>query len=106
MLVALALMHSSHSWTLVAVLAASLLAGCGRKATEADCQIIVDQTVAVKLKEKNVTDPAAVTKMQQELREEVKGEVMDGCVGKRISDSALTCIKGAETQEEIVKCLR
>ena len=36
----------------------------------------------------------------------MKGEVMDGCVGKRISDSALSCIKGAQTQEEIVKCLR
>lgn len=99
-------MHSTRSWILPVLLGLALLAGCGRKATEADCQIIVDQTVAVKLKEKSITDPAAVTKMQAELREEVKGEVMDGCVGKRISDSALTCIKGAQTQEEIVKCLR
>lgn len=106
MLVALAPMHPLRSWTLLALVAVALVAGCGRKATEADCQIIVDQTVAVKLKEKNVTDPAAVTKMQVELRDEVKGEVMDGCVGKRISDSALACIKGAQTQEEIVKCLR
>jgi len=99
-------MQPSRSWTLPALVAVALLVGCGRKATEADCQLIVDQTVAVKLKEKNVTDPAAVTKMQEELRNEVKGDVMDGCVGKRISDSALTCIKGAQTQEEIVKCLR
>jgi len=105
-LVASAPMQPSRSWTLPALVAVALLVGCGRKATEADCQLIVDQTVAVKLKEKNVTDPAAVTKMQEELRNEVKGDVMDGCVGKRISDSALTCIKGAQTQEEIVKCLR
>lgn len=88
------------------LVAAALLSGCGRKATEADCQVIVDQTVAVKLREKNVTDPLAVAKMQEELRAEVKGEVMDGCIGRRISDSALACIKGAETQEDIVKCLR
>ncbi|HEX7600542.1 MAG TPA: hypothetical protein VF316_03010 [Polyangiaceae bacterium] len=99
-------MQPSRSWTLLALVAVALLVACGRKATEADCQIIVDQTVAVKLKEKNVTDPAAVTKMQEELRSEVKGDVMDGCVGKRISDSALACIKSAQTQEEIVKCLR
>ena len=99
-------MQPPRSACLTALVAVALLVGCGRKATEADCQIIVDQTVAVKLKEKSVTDPAAIAKMQEELRGEVKGEVMDGCVGKRITDSALTCIKGAQTQEEIVKCLR
>ena len=96
----------SRSRIITALVAVALLVGCGRKATEADCQIIVDQTVAVKLKEKSITDPAAVAKMQQELRDEVKGEVMDGCVGKRISDSALACIQHAQSQEEIVKCLR
>lgn len=82
------------------------LVGCGRKATEADCQVIVDQMVVVKMKKKNNTDPAAVTKLQNELREEAKGEVMDGCVGRRISDGALDCIKKAETQEEIITCMR
>lgn len=82
------------------------LAGCGRKATEADCQVIVDQMVVVKMKKKNNTDPAAVSKLQAELREEAKGEVMDGCVGRRISDGALDCIKKAETQEEIITCMR
>ena len=65
MLVASAPMQPSRSWTLPALVAVALLVGCGRKATEADCQLIVDQTVAVKLKEKNVTDPAAVTKMPE-----------------------------------------
>jgi hypothetical protein len=68
--------------------------------------VIVDQMVVVKMKQKNNTDPAAVTKLQGELREEAKGEVMDGCVGKRISDGALECIKKAETQEAIITCMR
>ncbi len=83
-----------------------VLVGCGRKATEADCMVIVDQMVVVKMKKKNNTDPAAVTKLQNELRDEAKGEVMDNCVGKRISDGALDCIKKAETEEEIIKCMR
>lgn len=90
----------------VTLAALALLVGCGRKATEADCQVIVDQMVVVKMKKKNNTDPAAVTKLQAELREEAKGEVMDGCVGRRISDGALDCIKKAETQEEIITCMR
>ena len=84
-----------------------VLAGCGRKATEADCMVIVDQMVVVKMKKKNANpDPAAVQKLQSELREEAKGEIMDSCVGKRISDGALDCIKKAETEEEIIKCMR
>lgn len=97
---------AKHGGILVAVVAAVALLGCGRKATEADCMVIVDQMVVVKMKQKNNTDPAAVTKLQTELREEAKGEIMDGCVGKRISDGALDCIKKAETQEEIIKCMR
>ena len=58
----------------VTLVALALLVGCGRKATEADCQVIVDQMVVVKMKKKNNTDPAAVTKLQAELREEAKGE--------------------------------
>lgn len=68
--------------------------------------VIVDQMVIVKMKQKNQTDPAAVSKLQSELREEAKGEVLDGCVGKRISDGALECIKKAETQEAIIACMR
>lgn len=83
------------------------LSACGRKATEADCMVIVDQMVVVKMKKKNANpDPAAVQKLQSELREEAKGEIMDSCVGKRISDGALDCIKKAETEEEIIKCMR
>jgi hypothetical protein len=91
---------------LCVLLGIGVLVGCGRKATEADCMVIVDQMVVVKMKQKNQTDPAAIEKLKKELREEAKGEVMDGCVGKRISDGALDCIKKAETEEEIVKCMR
>ncbi len=79
--------------------------GCGRRATQADCEIIVDQTVAAKLRERNITDPATVKSTQKDLREEVKGQ-MSGCVGRHITDSAMKCIKGAKTEAEIVKCLR
>ena len=79
--------------------------GCGRRATQADCEVILDRMVVVKLKQKNITDPASVQKMQGELRKDSESD-FPSCVGRRITDSAMECIKKAETQEAIVKCLR
>jgi hypothetical protein len=83
----------------------AFMIGCGRHATQADCEIILDRMVVVKLRQKNITDPASVTKMQAELRKDSEAD-FPGCVGRRISDSAMECIKKADTQEAIIKCLR
>lgn len=90
---------------LLGALMLACLCACGRKATEADCQLIIDQNVAVQMKALNISDPAAITKKQGELREELKGE-MSGCVGRRVSDAMMACVKGAQTSDEITECLR
>lgn len=90
----------------VAALATSLGAlSCGRHATQADCEVILDRMVVVKLKQKNITDTESVTKMQSELRKDAESD-FPGCIGRRITDAAMECIKKAESQEAIVKCLR
>ncbi len=89
---------------LCAACAAGLL-GCGRKATRADCELVVDKNVEVRLKADGVTDPPVVQKRKDELRASLKDDI-DKCVGKRVTDSMLTCVKGAETAEQIDKCLR
>lgn len=81
------------------------VAGCGRKATRADCEAVVDKNVEVKLKADGVTDPSLVSKRKEELRAELKDDI-DKCVGKRITDGMLSCVEGAETPEQIDKCLR
>jgi len=80
-------------------------AGCGRHATKADCELILDRMVVVKLKQKKITDPDSITRMQADMRKDAEAD-FPGCVGRRISDGALDCIKKADTQEAIVKCLR
>ena len=92
-----------HRPTLVCL--AIVLFGCGRKATEADCQLIVDQNVTVQMKALSITDPALIAKKQDELKLELAGEMKD-CVGRRVSDSMMACVKGAQTSEEIQRCLR
>ncbi len=81
------------------------VAGCGRKATRADCEAFFDKNVEVKLKADGTTDPVLVQKRKDELRASLKEDI-DKCVGKRITDGMLTCVKGAETAEQIDKCLR
>jgi chorismate mutase len=61
--------------------------------------------VVVKLKQKNITDPDSVSKMQVELRKDAETD-FPGCVGRRVTDSAMECIKKGDSQEAIVKCLR
>jgi chorismate mutase len=78
---------------------------CGRHATEKDCDIILDRMVVVKLKQRNITDPPSIAKMQSDLRKDAQSD-FPGCVGRRISDGAMECIQKADTQEAIVKCLR
>ncbi len=86
-------------------LALTLALGCGRHATQADCELILDRMVVVKLKQKNITDADSIAKMQTVLRKDAEAD-FPGCLGRRISDSAMECIKKADSQEAIVKCLR
>jgi hypothetical protein len=84
---------------------AVVLAGCGRKATEADCAAIVDRNVEVQMRKMNITDEQTIAKKQQEIRNQF-AESMKGCVGRRITDKMMACVKEAPTVEAIDECMR
>lgn len=84
---------------------APMLVGCGRKATHEDCEVVVDKNVELQLKQLGVTDPAIVVKRRDEMRAAMKDDI-DKCVGKRVTDGMMTCVKNAETADKIDKCLR
>jgi hypothetical protein len=81
-----------------------VLAGCGRKATEADCSAIVDRNVEVQMKKMNITDATAITKKQQDIRGQFS-ESLKGCVGRRITDNMMQCVKNADTVDAIDQCM-
>lgn len=89
-------------------LALSLVASAGcRRATEADCEKIVDRIVELQLREQGVTDPEVIAKRKDETKARKRQELLGGCVGKRISSGSLKCIEGAKTSAEIIDvCLR
>jgi len=89
---------------IVATVSLALVA-CGRKATHEDCELIVDRNIEVKLKADGTTDPAIVQKRKDEIKPTLKDDI-DKCVGKRVTDGMMSCVKTAETPEQIDKCLR
>lgn len=89
----------------IGVLSFFALVGCGRKATREDCELVVDRNIEVKLRADGVTDPAVIQKRKDELKPSLKEDI-DKCVGKRLTDGMMKCVRGAETPEQIDKCLR
>ena len=82
-----------------------VLVGCGRKATREDCEVVVDKNVELQLKALGVTDAAIVNKRRDEMRAAMRDDI-DKCVGKRVTDGMMMCVRNAETADKIDKCLR
>lgn len=97
--------HPSFAGVVSLGVAGLLGLGCGRAATRQDCETIVDRNVEVKLKSFGVTDETAIAKRRDEMRGAMKDDI-DKCVGKRISDSMMTCVRAAQNESEIDKCIR
>jgi hypothetical protein len=90
----------------VALAATVLLAGgCGRRATELDCQLIVDKSVELQLRESNQTSPEAIQKREEQVRAELQDEIKS-CEGRRVTEKTLACVQAAPSTQELDKCLR
>jgi hypothetical protein len=79
-----------------------LLAGCGRPATKDDCERIVQRIVELELKEAKITDAENVREQVKETKNAFRQRAMRECVGKRITDRALACVRTAKTSKELV----
>jgi hypothetical protein len=82
------------------------LSSC-HKATEADCEQILDRIVELELRDQGVTDPELVKRRTDETKARKREQLIKTCVGKRVSQSNMECIRKAQTAAEITdKCLR
>ena len=97
----------SAPWTRALGIAAGICAatGCGRRATRADCQLIVDRSVELQMKGMSLTDSAAVEKREELVRASLQTEI-DSCEGRRVTERMMACVKGAPTTAELDQCLR
>ncbi len=80
---------------------------CYREATIADCQLIIDRMAELGLREHAKSlDPESVKKKQAEFRKELEGTMKIECIGRRISEATMTCVRNADTQAKLNACLR
>jgi hypothetical protein len=80
--------------------------GCGRPATIADCEEIVARIAELELRGAKAADPSAIAKEVADTKVAFQAKAKQECVGKRITQRALDCVRNAKTAQEIVReCL-
>lgn len=97
-------MKVSRPVKFIALSSLLLAAACGRPASEEDCKEIL--RIAAKLELKQRLGNAELIESEiKDLETSMHGAMMKKCVGKRISDEALACMRGAQTADELFgKC--
>ena len=96
------------SWSPVigaTVVSITVLVGCGRPATKADCDEILDKSAMFELKAQNVTDPAEVKKRTEAFRAARGEQILAKCVGRRVTEKAMTCVRNATTADQVDRCI-
>jgi hypothetical protein len=91
--------RSPSLWVLLAVLAT----GCGHPASVAECEEIVERIARLELEKKNSNNPSAVDEEIESTKKSLRDTTMKDCVGKRITASAMKCVRRAKTSKEIVE---
>ena len=82
------------------------LLGCGRPATEEDCTVILRRAARLELESRLDQSEGLVQTEIKQLEETMRPQMMKKCVGKRITDSAMACVKEAKSSEQFDQCLR
>jgi hypothetical protein len=81
------------------------LTGCGHPATRAECDELFDKTARIELMAQHIKDPVIVEKRVAEARASSGADFEKSCLSKRITSSALVCVRKASTAFEFDKCL-
>ena len=81
----------------------ALLPGCGHPASDKECQEIVERIATLELqKAGGATDAKSVGQEVDETKKALAQNTMKDCVGKRITERAMQCVRKAKTSSEIV----
>jgi hypothetical protein len=91
--------------TALALGVVSITLGCGRKATAADCQLIVDKSVELQMKADSETDPAAIKEREKRIRGALEDEIK-ACETRRVTEKTMACVQAAASTQELQQCLR
>ena len=96
--------HSQAVRYALSIAALSVAAGCGHPASLEECEAIFTRSAAVELGTQKVTDEKKIATRTAGAREKAES-VIQACVGRRITDGALDCMRAAKTSDDIDRCL-
>ena len=92
--------------TLTAAPLALALTGCGHPATREECSELFSKSAEIELRGQNITDPKTIAERTESARATPKlREFIDQCMGKRVTDRALSCVRKATSAEQFDRCL-
>ncbi len=79
------------------------LVGCGHPASDKECQEIVERIATLEIeKSTGTSDSKSVGEQVDETKKALATNTLKDCVGKRITERAMTCVRGAKTSQQIV----
>ena len=98
----------SFGWLLCLLPPLTCALGCGHPATNQECQEIVERIATLELeKEAGVGDAKTVGAQVDETKKAMATNTLKDCVGKRITERAMQCVRSAKTSQQIVDdCFR
>ena len=92
------------SWHVFAIaLVASLLGACGHRASVNECEEIIERIARLELEKRMPNDPQGVAREIDDMKTRLRETTMKDCVGKRITEGAMRCVRNAKTSKEIVE---
>lgn len=81
----------------------SLVVGCGHPASDKECQEIVQRIASLELaKSAGGADAKVVGAQIDETQRALAGNTLKDCVGKRITERAMQCVRQAKDSQQIV----
>lgn len=85
------------------LLLALAVPGCGHRATVEECEEIVERIARLELEKRSSDNPSEVAAQIDEMKKQLRDTTMKDCVGKRITEGAMRCVREAKTSKEIVE---
>ena len=73
----------------------------------AECDDFIDKVVEIELAGQSVKDPQVIDQRKRETRQARGKDLEQRCVGRKVTDAAMRCVRAATTYEQIDNvCLR
>ncbi len=86
------------------LLGALTLLGCGRPATPEECEEIVAKVTELEVRSRLQASDAAIQAQVQSTKQAMRDAMMKDCVGQRITEHALQCVRNATSADQVKKC--